>query len=153
MTIPRTVIDPGNPFVATGHVRCAAQEMPFLESEAPVYGPHTGTVLNVLEENLKLKRISDRWYNATSELPQHEVSLRGYADENVVIPAFANLLEKLPDALLILVPRYPERFARAAQSAKDAGLRTELHSEGEACSTDAQCFVIDTIGELMTYYA
>jgi len=32
-------------------------------------------------------------------------------------------------------------------------LRTELHSQGEACSTNAQCFVIDTIGELMTYYA
>jgi 3-deoxy-D-manno-octulosonic-acid transferase len=75
------------------------------------------------------------------------------ADENVVIPAFAGLLEKLPDALLILVPRYPERFARAAQLAKNAGLRTELHSQGEACSTEAQCFVIDTIGELMTYYA
>ena len=75
------------------------------------------------------------------------------ADENVVIPAFAGLLEKLPDALLILVPRYPERFSRAAQLAKSAGLRTELHSQGEACSIEAQCFVIDTIGELMTYYA
>ncbi len=75
------------------------------------------------------------------------------ADENVVIPAFVGLLENLPDALLILVPRYPERFTRAAQLAKSAGLNTELHSQGEACSTDAQCFVIDTIGELMTYYA
>jgi len=75
------------------------------------------------------------------------------ADENVVIPAFVGLLENLPDALLILVPRYPERFTRAAQMAKAAGLRTELHSQGEACSADAQCFVIDTIGELMTYYA
>ena len=75
------------------------------------------------------------------------------ADENVVIPAFAGLLENLPDALLILVPRYPERFSRATQLAKVAGLRTELHSQGEACSTNAQCFVIDTIGELMTYYA
>ena len=83
--IEEAVIDPGNPFVATGHVRCAAQEMPLLESEVPTFGPHTGTVLNVLEENLKLKRISDRWYHASSELPQHEVSLRGYADVSVVI--------------------------------------------------------------------
>ncbi len=75
------------------------------------------------------------------------------ADENVVIPAFVGLLKSLPDALLILVPRYPERFTRATQLAKAAGLRTELHSQGEACSADAQCFVIDTIGELMTYYA
>ena len=75
------------------------------------------------------------------------------ADEAVVIPAFVELLENLPDALLILVPRYPERFSRAAQLAKAAGLRTELRSQGEACSRQAQCFVIDTIGELMIYYA
>ncbi len=75
------------------------------------------------------------------------------ADENVVIPAFVELLKSVPDALLILVPRYPERFARATQLAKAAGLRTELRSQGEICSPQAQCFVIDSIGELMSYYA
>ncbi len=75
------------------------------------------------------------------------------ADENVVIPAFVELLKNLPEALLILVPRHPERFTRSTQKAIAAGLRTELRSEGESCSERAQCFVIDTIGELMTYYA
>ena len=75
------------------------------------------------------------------------------ADENVVIPAFVELLKSLPDALLILVPRHPERFTRTIQQAKAAGLRTELRSQGESCSEAAQCFVIDSIGELMTYYA
>jgi len=75
------------------------------------------------------------------------------ADENVVIPAFVELLETLPDALLILVPRYPERFSRTTQLARAAGLQTELRSQGESCSEQAQCFVIDTIGELMSYYA
>ena len=75
------------------------------------------------------------------------------ADENVVIPAFTELLKKLPDALLILVPRHPERFARSAQLAKDAGLHTQLRSQDEICSPQTQCFVIDSIGELMAYYA
>ncbi len=61
-----------------------------------------------------------------------------------VIPAFVELLKSLPDALLILVPRYPERFARATQLAQGAGLRTELRSQGETCSAQAQCFVIDS---------
>ncbi|MGA9574239.1 MAG: lipid IV(A) 3-deoxy-D-manno-octulosonic acid transferase [Lysobacterales bacterium] len=74
-------------------------------------------------------------------------------DENVVIPAFTDLLKTLPEALLILVPRYPERFARATHLAIAAGLRTDLHSQGEVCSAQTQCFVIDTIGELMVYYA
>ena len=75
------------------------------------------------------------------------------ADESVVIPAFVELLKTIPNALLILVPRYPERFVRATQLATSAGLKTELHSQGEACSKQAQCFVIDTIGQLMSYYA
>ena len=75
------------------------------------------------------------------------------ADENVVIPAFVQLLEQFPDALLILVPRHPERFTRAAQLARSAGLQTELRSQGDMCSEHAQCFIIDSIGELMTYYA
>ena len=75
------------------------------------------------------------------------------ADENIVIPAFVELLKTLPDALLILVPRYPERFTRTIQLARTAGLQTEVYSESEACTEKAQCFVIDTIGELMTYYA
>lgn len=75
------------------------------------------------------------------------------ADENVVIPAFVGLLETLPNALLILVPRYPERFERASQLARDAGLSTELRSRVETCDASTQCFVIDAMGELMTWYA
>lgn len=75
------------------------------------------------------------------------------ADEDVVLPAFVEILKNLPNALLILVPRHPERFSRSIQAAKSAGLATELRSQGETCSEQAQCFVIDSIGELMTYYA
>lgn len=75
------------------------------------------------------------------------------ADENVIIPAFVSLLRTVPHALLILAPRYPERFTRATQLAKAAGLQTELRSQSEACSRQAQCFVIDSMGELMNYYA
>lgn len=75
-------------------------------------------------------------------------------DESMLYPAFEKLLEEFPDTLLIVVPRHPERFERAAQLARNAGLQTELYSiQGEACSAHAQCFVIDTIGVLMTYYA
>lgn len=75
------------------------------------------------------------------------------ADEQVVLPAFIQLLQTLPDALLILVPRHPERFSRSAQLARDAGLNTQLRSEDETCSEQAQCFIIDSIGELLAYYA
>jgi 3-deoxy-D-manno-octulosonic-acid transferase len=75
------------------------------------------------------------------------------ADERMLIPAFVELLESLPDALLVLVPRHPERFDRAVQLAERAGLRVERRTQGEIGSDLTQCFVLDTMGELMTYYA
>ena len=79
------VVDADNPFVITGHLRCAAHELPLEDEEVGRFGPHAGMVLKVLEENLKVKHIRGRWYHAASETPQHEVSLRDCADENVVI--------------------------------------------------------------------
>jgi 3-deoxy-D-manno-octulosonic-acid transferase len=75
------------------------------------------------------------------------------ADDEVVLDAFGTLLESIPDALLILVPRHPERFGIAVQQAAGKGFRTDRYSENEACRPEAQCFVIDAMGVLMQYYA
>jgi 3-deoxy-D-manno-octulosonic-acid transferase len=74
-------------------------------------------------------------------------------DDRTILAAFGDILELQPDTLLIIVPRHPERFGPAAQLARNAGLRVALHSENEACDPDAQCFVVDAMGELMRYYA
>ncbi|MBT4817504.1 MAG: DEAD/DEAH box helicase, partial [Lentisphaerae bacterium] len=83
--IERAVIDPGNPFLATGHLRCATHELPLQDGERGRFGPHTDMALKVLSENRKVHRIGLEWYHAASETPQHEVSLRNYADSNVLI--------------------------------------------------------------------
>jgi 3-deoxy-D-manno-octulosonic-acid transferase len=75
------------------------------------------------------------------------------ADENIILPAFTQLLKSIPNALLILVPRHPERFTRAAQAARSAGLSVAMLSETKTCSEQTQCFIIDAMGMLMTYYA
>ncbi|GMR15372.1 MAG: lipid IV(A) 3-deoxy-D-manno-octulosonic acid transferase [Gammaproteobacteria bacterium] len=96
------------------------------------------------------KALRSRWNPARPVLvagSTHE------ADEDVILPAFKGLLESTPDALLILVPRHPERFTRTVQAARAAGLRVEMYSEGETCSELAQCFVVDAMGKLMAYYA
>ncbi|MBM3241621.1 DEAD/DEAH box helicase [Candidatus Poribacteria bacterium] len=83
--IEQAVIDPDNPFVVTQHLRCATHEMALSEEEVNEFGPYAETVLKVLEANLKVKQINGYWYYSASETPQHEVSLRGYADANVII--------------------------------------------------------------------
>ena len=74
-------------------------------------------------------------------------------DEGPVLKAFSRLLDRFPRALLVLVPRHPERFTRVAQAARAAGLMVSLRSEGLSCPSSTQCFVIDAMGELLQFYA
>ena len=74
-------------------------------------------------------------------------------DERSLLAAFSRLLPAFPDALLVLVPRHPERFTRAAQLARQAGLTVSLRSAGISCPAATQCFVVDSMGELLRFYA
>ncbi len=74
-------------------------------------------------------------------------------DEKPLLEAFKQLLKQFPDALLVLVPRHPERFGRAAQLTRACGLTVCLHSERIDCPPSAQCFIVDAMGELLPYYA
>jgi len=83
--VEQAVVDPDNPFVILNHLRCATHELPLGAEEARRFGPHAERVLDVLQENAKVRRIRGTWYHAANETPQHEMSLRDTADRNVVI--------------------------------------------------------------------
>ncbi len=74
-------------------------------------------------------------------------------EDEQVLDAFARLREAYPDALLLLVPRHPERFARVAALARKRGHAVVLRSEGRPCDADTTVFVGDTLGELLLFYA
>lgn len=74
-------------------------------------------------------------------------------EELPVLKAHAEVLRRLPDALLLLVPRHPERFKPVAQACKNFGYATRTRSEDVQAGTTTQCFVVDTMGELLRYYA
>lgn len=56
------------------------------------------------------------------------------------------------DALLILVPRHPERGDALMQDMRDAGWKVAQRSKGEAIKPDAQLYLADTIGEMGLWY-
>jgi 3-deoxy-D-manno-octulosonic-acid transferase len=74
-------------------------------------------------------------------------------DDLAILEAFQTIQQAFPDTLLIVVPRHPERFIPAARHYERGGLKTELFSDSDVCSEQARCFVIDTMGKLMDYYA
>ncbi|WP_252274966.1 lipid IV(A) 3-deoxy-D-manno-octulosonic acid transferase [Pseudomonas subflava] len=74
-------------------------------------------------------------------------------EDEVVLAAHRQLLAERPDALLILVPRHPERFEQAVESSRREGFATLRRSTGEAVTADTQVLVGDTLGELLFLYA
>jgi DEAD/DEAH box helicase domain-containing protein len=83
--IERTVVDPDNPYVVIGHLRCATQELPLPDADTGAFGPYADLALRVLEDNRKVRHVGGAWRHAAKETPQHEVGLREYADATVVI--------------------------------------------------------------------
>jgi 3-deoxy-D-manno-octulosonic-acid transferase len=74
-------------------------------------------------------------------------------EEEPVLKAHAAVLRQFPDALLLFAPRHPERFKPVALACRSFGFITRTRSEGGSADADTQCFVVDTLGELLRFYA
>ncbi|MGL5332697.1 MAG: lipid IV(A) 3-deoxy-D-manno-octulosonic acid transferase, partial [Aeromonas veronii] len=67
-------------------------------------------------------------------------------EDEQVLAAFDLLLKRHPDALLILVPRHPERFDRVAEQCAPYGC--VRRTDGAAVSAEDKVYLGDTMGEL-----
>jgi 3-deoxy-D-manno-octulosonic-acid transferase len=74
-------------------------------------------------------------------------------EELAVLKAHAEVLRRFPDAMLLVAPRHPERFKALATACKAFGFRTATRSEEGTAGRSTQCFVIDSMGELLRFYA
>jgi len=74
-------------------------------------------------------------------------------EEMIVLKAHADVLRRFPDALLLLAPRHPERFKPVATACRAFGFRTATRSEDGGADPACQCFVVDSMGELIEFYA
>lgn len=74
-------------------------------------------------------------------------------EERQVLEAFDRVRTLLPDSLLVLVPRHPERSQSVAALAKRKGHVTVMRSESPESCASVSVFIGDTMGELPLYYA
>ncbi|MDO4641451.1 MAG: lipid IV(A) 3-deoxy-D-manno-octulosonic acid transferase [Neisseria sp.] len=56
------------------------------------------------------------------------------------------------NALLVIVPRHPERFDEAYQTACALGFKTQKRSDNQPVAPDTQVWIGDSMGEMFTYY-
>ncbi|MGG2395597.1 lipid IV(A) 3-deoxy-D-manno-octulosonic acid transferase [Pseudomonas sp. SH1-B] len=104
-----------------------------------------------------------------AELPQRAAELRHHwhaeqrpvwiaasthaGEDEIVLAAHRQLLVTQPNALLILVPRHPERFNSVYELCLSQGLATRRRSTGAAVQDADQILLGDTMGELLFLYA
>jgi len=73
-------------------------------------------------------------------------------EEEAVLAAHARVCEKIPEALMILVPRHPERFDKIAQLCEQRGFTLMRRSSNRTCTAEHKIFLGDSMGELPMMY-
>ncbi|MEJ2347471.1 MAG: lipid IV(A) 3-deoxy-D-manno-octulosonic acid transferase [Gammaproteobacteria bacterium] len=73
-------------------------------------------------------------------------------EEGQVLDAFAQVRKSVPDCLLVLVPRHPERFAGAGALCRRRGFKVASRAAQEQVEADTDVYLGDTLGELTLLY-
>lgn len=93
------------------------------------------------------------WRSAWGDRPVWIAASTHPEEEDVVIEAHRAVLDAHPEALLLWAPRHPERFAAVAAACAKAGFKVAQRRKDGLPEPDSAVFVIDTLGELMSFYA
>ena len=72
-------------------------------------------------------------------------------EDEVILQAFNQVKQRVDNALLVLVPRHPERFNPVADLCLDAGYSLARRSHNEPVE-QVDILLGDTMGELMTFF-
>jgi len=73
-------------------------------------------------------------------------------EELAAFEAHLKVLARMPDALLLIAARHPERFRLTEHAARNLGFAVATHTAGDA-NPETQCLVIDAMGVMMRYFA
>lgn len=73
-------------------------------------------------------------------------------EEAQLLSQYARIKQAIPDLLLVLVPRHPERFQAVFGLAKQQGWNTGLRSKLETIQKENDVVVVDSMGELLQCY-
>ena len=75
------------------------------------------------------------------------------SEEEIVLAAHRQVLDAFPNALLLMVPRHPERFQTVTSLTVKQGFSAVRRSTEDDCTMDTEVFIGDSMGELPVFYA
>ncbi|MEE8873758.1 lipid IV(A) 3-deoxy-D-manno-octulosonic acid transferase [Pseudomonas helleri] len=100
---------------------------------------------------VKARALREQWQ--ALERPVWIAASTHEGEDAIVLAAHRQLLASYPNALLILVPRHPERFNSVFALCQSEGFDTVRRSAATPVSAQTQVLLGDTMGELLFLYA
>jgi len=73
-------------------------------------------------------------------------------EEAYILEAFARIKTEIPECLLLLVPRHPDRFLTVADLCRARGYQIVLRSAQQSCDEKTDIFLGDSMGEMLLFY-
>ena len=73
-------------------------------------------------------------------------------EEVQILNELRSLQQAIPNVILLIAPRHPERFQTVLKLCKQTGFNTGLRSETHTLCTENEVIVLDCLGELMSWY-
>lgn len=112
----------------------------------------TGNLKWDIAPNAEIFAQAEQWRTQLAHRPVWIAASTHAGEEPIVYAAFQALLQQQPDALLILVPRHPERFDAVYQAVCTQGWRVMRKTTAPTITDATQVFLVDTMGELSVFY-
>ena len=70
-------------------------------------------------------------------------------EDELILKAHKRLLKTVPDALLMLVPRHPERFSSVTALSQDSHFNTISRTSKQTLTESTSVYIADTMGEML----
>ncbi len=74
-------------------------------------------------------------------------------EETIILQVYQELKQELPNLLLVLVPRHPERFNEVKRMCEKQKLNVIMRTETKPCTIDTAVYIGNTMGELKKLYS
>lgn len=73
-------------------------------------------------------------------------------EEKQILSRFSKLKVAIPNLILLIVPRHPERFDEVFQLSETQGFITGRRSQSSSINANTEVIVVDSMGELLSFY-
>jgi 3-deoxy-D-manno-octulosonic-acid transferase len=74
-------------------------------------------------------------------------------EEAIFLEIYKKIKQKIPELLLVIVPRHPERFGEVKKLCEHYQLTVVMRTSSEVCRQYTDVYLADTMGELKMLYA